>query len=226
MSTRTDGESPRLLNITDGWHTVTFSLKLRRRYFKAMLTTLNGVLSASSVALGIVVLLGTSVLAETVNKTLIVTGTVIPFASISVTPNGNTFPITYGVGTPTTGQIIGKVAYVTNVLGIWDIKAQGGNLGKEGQLVSTGLTATIPYQVSLSSTTNFVTPVAASNLAAATALFGGEIAVDDPVLPTNTTGTNLNLRIKILAANTKVPTATGIGSPYRETLTLVLTSGQ
>jgi hypothetical protein len=191
-----------------------------------MLTTLNGVLSASSVALGIVVLLGTSVLAETVNKTLIVTGTVIPFASISVTPNGNTFPITYGVGTPATGQIIGKVAYVTNVLGIWDIKAQGGNLGKEGQLVSTGLTATIPYQVSLSSTTNFVTPVAASNLAAATALFGGEIAVDDPVLPTNTTGTNLNLRIKILAANTKVPTATGIGSPYRETLTLVLTSGQ
>jgi hypothetical protein len=191
-----------------------------------MLTTLNGVLSASSVALGTVFLLGTSVLAGPVNKTLIVTGTVTPFASISVTPNGNTFPITYGVGTPTTGQIIGKVAYATNVIGIWDIKAQGGNLGKEGQLVSSGLTATIPYQVSLSSASNFVTPVAASNLGAATALFGGEIAVDDPVLPTNTTGTNLNLRIKILAVNTKVPTATGIGSPYRETLTLVLTSGQ
>lgn len=191
-----------------------------------MLTTVNGVLSASSVALGTLFLLSPPVFGETVNKTLVVTGTVTPFASITVTSSGNTFPITYGVGTAATGQIIGKVAYATNVLGIWDIKAQGGNLGKEGQLVSTGLTATIPYQVSLSSTTNFVTPVAASNLAAATALFGGEIVVDDPVLPPNATGTNLNLRIKILAANTKVPTATGIGSPYRETLTLVLTSGQ
>ena len=151
------------------------------------------------------------------------TGTVTPFASITVTSNGNTFPITYGSGI--NNQNIAKVAYATNVIGIWDIKAQGGNLGKEGQLVSSGLTATIPYQVNLSGGA-YVTPVAAGNLGSAPQLLNGEIAVDDATLPTNSTGTNLNLRIKILAANTKVPTATGIGSPYRETLTLVLTSGQ
>lgn len=184
-----------------------------------MFTKFNRVLLASGLAIGSTVMLSPVVFAEGNNSAVTVTGTPTAFAAIAVTGSGNDFGVTYN--SAITDQTIATVDYSTNVIGAWSIKAQGGNTGAEGQLQSPGLTATIPYQVRISSGT-YVSPVASGGLAGATALTSGAIAsTDTSVLDV----VGADLQIKILAADTKVPTATGAGSAYSEELTLVFTSG-
>ncbi|AIE73735.1 MULTISPECIES: hypothetical protein [unclassified Synechocystis] len=185
-----------------------------------MFTKFNQVLLASGLVISSAVMLSPAAFAETANSGVVTTGTPAAFAAINVTGSGNSFPVTYN--TAITDQTIATVAYSTNVIGDWNIKAQGGNTGQEGELVASGLTATIPYQVRIGSG-SYVTPVASADLAGATPLISGEIlASDTGVLDV----TGAQLQIKILAADTKVPTATGAGSAYSETVTLVFTSGQ
>jgi hypothetical protein len=185
-----------------------------------MFTKFNQILLASGLVIGSAVILSPAAFAESANSGVVATGTPSAFAAITVSGSGNNFPVTYNTGI--TDQTIATVNYSTNVIGDWNIKAQGGNSGQEGELVASGLTATIPYQVRMGSG-SYVTPVGAAGLSAATPLTNGSILVTDTgVLDV----TNAQLQIKILAADTKVPTATGAGSAYSETLTLVFTSGQ
>lgn len=182
-----------------------------------MFRKLNPLLLAPCLALGASFLSSSSVVAGSSNGTVTITGTVTAFTSITVTPGGNSFTLTYNQATLTEYEVA-KVSYITNVVGDWNISAQGGNAGKEGQLVAPGLTATIPYKVKIAG--GYVQPQNADNLSSA-------ILLANTIAPTDLTvlsQSNRSLRIQILQNSTKVPTLPS-GSPYSETLTLVFSSG-
>lgn len=181
-----------------------------------MFTKLNRVLLASGLAVASAALLSPSAFAEGANGSLVVTGTPAAFAAMTVTGSGDTFPITYNTGI--SAQKIATVAYSTNVLGNWNIKVAGDSDTKApGQLEATGLTAVIPFTVGL----GVGTAVTPGTTATPATLTSGNIAVT----ATTVVDTTEDLKINILANDTKVPTATVAGSPYAETLSLTFTSG-
>lgn len=158
--------------------------------------------------------------------TVTVTANVQPYTNIVVTPlAGATFNIDYTTGGATSFPInnrpIATVAYTTNVQGTWVINPQSGNVGKEGQLVSVDTTATIPYQVRMTGSTNssYYTPLPASAIPDINGNILRSADVTDQVVEV-TTGQSIQIRIS--APATRVPTKPT--SAYTDTLTLVFTS--
>jgi len=144
--------------------------------------------------------------------------TVNPLTFIEWTPGEtNSFNIDYGDVSSVNDQSIGSVRYVRNVLGDWNIKAEG-----TGFLKADNGVATIPYQVKLVTPTADTTNLTPGTTAgyqitseAGVVLATGEV-VDANSGVTDATG---DLQIKI-SEGTRVPAAT-----YIDTVTLVFSEG-
>lgn len=190
----------------------------KQRYF-TMFTKLNRVLLASGLAIASAAMLSPAAFAAPIKADgtpLVVTGTPTAFAAITVTGSGNSFPITYG--TAISNQKIATVAYSTNAIGAWHVDVAGDVDSKTPAfLEAPGLTAKIPFTVSLGSGSL----VAPATTTVPAVLSQGSILSTD----TSVVDTTQDLAINILAPDTKVPTAPD-GSPYAETLSVTLTSGQ
>ena len=191
-----------------------------------MLKKLNrSLLLTAGFALGTAALCGYPAFAGSSSGTVTVTANVQPYTNIVVTPlPGATFNIDYTTGGATSFPInnrpIATVAYTTNVQGTWVINPQSGNVGKEGQLVSVDTTATIPYQVRMTGSTNssYYTPLPASAIPD----IGGNILRSADVTDQVVEITGQQIQIRISAPATRVPTKPT--SAYTDTLTLVFTS--
>jgi hypothetical protein len=181
-----------------------------------MFTKFNQILLASGLVIGSAVILSPAAFADTAGQT--VTATANPITEITWTAGSGSFTHSFDYGDTIQGNAadVGTVAYVTNVIGNWDIKASSGNTGGNiGKLVGvTDNTVALPYALKLGTGGTYLQPTADGTGAV---LLSGAVS-NTPVDTSDTLYLQIGTpstpqELKVIAQN------------YTDTVTLTFTSG-